>query len=103
MIVKEERYYCDYCKKEMSFDEYHKRAKLTLVLQLANPEYGRDSDKGVVDMEICPKCCDEIGIKNTEEHHKFVYSQSRIKNMLDYCKDKVINLFKHKIMMDNNQ
>lgn len=100
MIVKEERYYCDYCKEEMSFKDYHKRAKLTLVLQLANPEYGRDSDKGVVYMELCPRCYEKLGITNTDEHHKFVYSQGRIQQMLRDCKNKVINLFKCKIEND---
>ena len=88
MIVKEERYYCDYYKEEMSFEDYNKRAKLTLILQLANPEFGSDSEKAVEYMELCPKCYEKLGITN------------RIQDMLRGCKDKVINLFKCKIEND---
>lgn len=100
MIVKEERYYCDYYKEEMSFEDYNKRAKLTLILQLANPEFGSDSEKAVEYMELCPKCYEKLGITNTEEHHNYVYSRGRIQDMLRGCKDKVINLFKCKIEND---
>lgn len=97
MIVEEKRYYCDYCKEELSFEDYHKRVKLTLILQLANPEYGSDSEKAVEYMELCPKCYEELGITNTAEHHKFVYSQGKIAWMLRECKNKIINLFKCKM------
>lgn len=101
MLVKEERYYCDYCKEEMSYEDYCKRAKLTLVLQLSDPEGGSDSEKAVEYMELCPRCYEKLGITNTDEHHKYLYSGSRIQDMLRCCKDKVINLFKCKI--ENNK
>ena len=41
------KYFCDYCKSEMSEFEYQQGTKLTVRVELANPKGGCGQDSGV--------------------------------------------------------
>lgn len=86
------KYFCDYCKHEVSMTEYIEGTKIDIKVSLANPKGGAGQVSGVR-MILCKKCSEDLGIVNTEEYHIYTNSQSRLGNAIEKIKTKIIDMF----------
>lgn len=93
MEVTTVKYSCDYCENEMSKFEYEKAIKITLVVDLPNPKGGCGQHAGIR-MVLCDTCSEKIGIVNSEEYHKYTYSQFKLTQVIEKYKTKILDLFK---------
>lgn len=92
MIVKNVRYICDHCKKEVSKQEYEFGAKITMQVNLDNPN-GGCGQLANSSMHICTNCSNKLGIENKESYHKYTHSQSLLRDTLDKIRGKIFCLF----------
>lgn len=92
MIVTDTKYYCDYCNKEIDFNEYKKGTKVTLIADLENPKGGCGAREGI-SLKLCNECSKNIGIVNDKEYHSYTYSNSRLKAVIEKNKNKILKLF----------
>lgn len=86
------KYFCDYCKDEVSMTEYIEGTKIDIRVSLANPKGGCGQVAGQ-SMNICKKCSEELGIVNSEEYHMYTYSQSRLRDTIGKVKTKIVDMF----------
>lgn len=85
--------YCDNCKKEISEFEYDMAAKITIRIDLPHPK-GKSGDCAATEIKVCDDCLAFLGIENTEELHRTIYSKDNIREKLKKARDKVLVIYK---------
>lgn len=85
------KYFCDYCKNEVSMTEHIEGTKIDIKVSLVNPKGGCGQVSGV-SMVLCKKCSEELGIINSEEYHSYIYSQSRLRDTIKNIKTKIVDM-----------
>ena len=73
--MKQEKYFCDKCKKEVSYNELS-----SIVIEFKNFDYRSGSRNSY---DLCPTCCEKLGlIKRVIKENKIIQEAQDIKEKL---------------------
>lgn len=86
-----EKYFCDYCNREMSEFEYEQRTRLGVRIDLPNPS-GKCGQVAGINMSLCQECTENMGIVNSEEYHDYNYSKGRLTEAIKENKNTLLDV-----------